>query len=104
MKILWTKNGNVMKHMAFCGGKNGEFYVLLTMHPCTILQINPTRCTVLLGVFISLLCMFWTTMCPSSGEITVSMHHWYLSLCMGGVWSASWSFTPTSRPDQGFIY
>src|SRR5215475_11466258 len=35
-------------------------------------------------------------MCPSSGEITVSMRHWYLSLCMGGVWSAGWSETPTS--------
>ena len=23
-------------------------------------------------------------MCPSSGEITVSMRHWYLSLCMDG--------------------
>ena len=41
------------------------------------------------------------SMCPSSGEITVYMRHWYLSLCMGGVWSAGWieaSFTPTSRP------
>ena len=43
--------------------------------------------------------MFRATMCPSSGEITVSMRHWYLSLCVGGVWSAGWSFTPTSRPD-----
>ena len=32
--------------------------------------------------------MFRTSMCPSSGEITVFMRHWYLSLCMGGVWSA----------------
>jgi hypothetical protein len=23
------------------------------------------------------------------------MRHWYLSLCMGGVWSAGWSFNPT---------
>jgi hypothetical protein len=44
--------------------------------------------------------MFRTSMCPSSGEITLSMRHWYLSLCMGGVWSAGWSFTPTSRPDD----
>jgi len=45
------------------------------------------------------------TMCPSSGEITVSMRHWYLSLCMGGVWSAGWSETPTSRPDLfGWFY
>jgi len=36
---------------------------------------------------------------PSPGEITVSMRHWYLTLCMGGVWSAGWSETPTSSPD-----
>ena len=74
-----------------------QFYVLLTVHPCTFLQINPTRCTILLSIFISLLYMFRTTMCPSSGEITVSMRHWYLSLCMGGFWSAGWSFTPTKQ-------
>jgi len=28
-----------------------RFYVLLTIHPCTILQINPTRCTILLSIF-----------------------------------------------------
>ena len=28
--------------------------------------------------------MFRATMCPSSGELTVSMRHWYFSLCMGG--------------------
>jgi len=67
------------------------------MHPCTVLQINPTRCTILLSIFISLLYMFRATMCPSSGEITLSMR-WYLSLCMGGVWSAGWSFNQTSRP------
>ena len=43
--------------------------------------------------------MFRATICPSSGEITVSIRHWYLSLCMGGVWSAGWGETPTSRPD-----
>jgi hypothetical protein len=69
-----------------------QFYVLLIVHPCTILQINPTRCTILLSIFISLLYMFRTTICPSSGEIAVSMRHWYLSLCMRGVWSAGWSY------------
>ena len=64
-----------------------------------ILQINKTRCTILLGIFGSLLYMFRATMCPSPGENTVSMRHWYLSLCMGGVWSAGWSETPTGRPD-----
>jgi len=50
-------------------------------------------------IFITLLYMFQATMCSSSGEITVSMRHWYLSLCMGGFWSACWSETPASRPD-----
>jgi len=59
----------------------------------SILQINPTRCTILLSIFISLLYMFRATMCPSPGEITVSMRHWYLSLCRGGVWSSGWSET-----------
>ena len=71
------------KHIAY-------FFVLFAVQPCTILQINPTRCTILSSIFISFLYMFRATMCPSSGEITVSMRHWYLSLCMGGVWSAGW--------------
>jgi len=32
--------------------------------------------------------MFRASMCPSSGENAASMRHWYLSLCMGGVWPA----------------
>ena len=28
--------------------------------------------------------MFRVTVCPSLGELTVSMRHWYFSLCMGG--------------------
>jgi hypothetical protein len=79
--------------------KYTQFYVLLTNHPYTILQINPTRCTILLSIFISPLYIFRAIMCPSSGEIAVSMWHWYLSLCMAGVWSAGWSYTPTSRPE-----
>jgi hypothetical protein len=63
------------------------------------LQINPTRCTTLLSTFISLIYMFRANMCPSSEEITVSIRHWYLSLCMGGFWSAGWSETSTSRPE-----
>ena len=62
-----------------------------------LLQINPTRCTVLLSIFISLLHMFRANMCPSLGEIAVSIRHWYLSLCMDDVWSVGCSFTPTSR-------
>jgi len=61
------------------------------------LQTNPTRRTILLSIFISLLYMFRATTCPSSGEITVSMWHWYLSLCMGGIWSAGWSETKYTK-------
>ena len=32
--------------------KNYEFYVILTLHPCIISQINPTRCTILFNIFI----------------------------------------------------
>ena len=76
-----------------------KLYVLLTVHPCTILQINPTRRTILFNLFISLLYVFRATMCPSSGEIIVYMRHWYMSFCMGGVWFAGWCENPTSRPD-----
>ena len=31
-----------------------EFHVLLTVHPCIISQINPTRCTILFNIFIYL--------------------------------------------------
>jgi len=39
------------------------------------LYVKPTWCTIFLSMFISFLCMFRATMCPSSGEITVSMRH-----------------------------
>jgi len=26
----------------------------------------------------------WSAMCPASGELSVSMRHWYFSFCMGG--------------------
>ena len=67
-----------------------EFYVSLTAHPCTISQISPTRCTILLNVFISLLYTFWASMCPSSGENYCICAALVLALCIGGVWSAGW--------------
>jgi len=48
-----------------------------------------------------LLYMFRATMCPSSGKLTVSMRHWYFSLCMGGC------LVCCNRPDShlvGFIW
>jgi len=68
---------------------------------CHWIQVGAQFCLVYIYIYIymPLLSIFRATMCPSSGEITVSMWHWYLSICMGGVWSAGWSFIPTSRPD-----
>ena len=51
-----------------------------------ILQISPTRCTILLNIFISLLYMFRAFMCPSSGEnyciyvtlVFVTLYGWRL--------------------------
>jgi hypothetical protein len=37
-----------------------------------------------LAYLFQLLYVFRVTTCPSSGELTVSMRHWYFSLCMGG--------------------
>jgi len=59
-----------------------EFYVLLTVHPCIILQISATRCTILLNIFISLLYMFRGSMCSSSGE--------KLYLCDNGICHSLW--------------
>ena len=46
-----------------------------------------------------LLYMFRTTMCPSSGELTLSMRHWYFSLCMGG-YLVCWLGCDQSHPKQ----
>ena len=60
-------------------------YVLLTVHPHMIFykwsQLGAHYFVVCL---FQLLYMFRATTCPSSGELTVSMRHWYFSLCMGG--------------------
>ena len=68
------------------------FYVLLTLHLCIISQINPTRCTVLFNIFISLLfsTCFGRPCAHHQEKFAVSMQHWYLSLCVVGVWSAGW--------------
>ena len=60
------------------------FYVLLAVYPCIILWIKPTWCTVFLSsMFISFLYMFRATMCPSSGETTVSKRHLVLVILYG---------------------
>jgi hypothetical protein len=48
-----------------------------------IFYIKPTWCTVFLSLFISFLYMFWVTMCPSSGKITVFMQHLVLVILCG---------------------
>ena len=76
-----------------------HFYVLLTVHPCTILQINPKSAQFCL-VYLFLFSTCFEQHCAHYQEkIAIFMRHWYLSICMGGVWSAGWSETPTNRPD-----
>ena len=85
------------------------FFTFFVYRPSlyNLFQMKPTRCTLLLSIFPSPLYMFRATMCPSSGELTVFVRHWYFSLCMGvclvcllgwdcslvAVWSASWDGT-----------
>ena len=48
-----------------------------------------------------ILYLFRATMCPSLGELTVSMRHWYFSLCMNEKYQCR---TDTvSSPDDGHI-
>jgi len=51
------------------------FYVLLNLHSCLILQIEPIWCTIFLNIFIAFLYMFRATMCPSSEENTIRTRH-----------------------------
>jgi len=61
------------------------FYVLLTVHPCIIFfKWSQLGAHDFLVYLFQHLYMFRATMCPSSEELTVSMQHWYFSLCMGG--------------------
>jgi Mn2+/Fe2+ NRAMP family transporter len=75
-------------------------YIFYSGPRCSnILQISPTRCTILLNIFISLLYRFRASMCPSSGEnyciyatlVFFTLYGWRL-VC-------SLDFNPTSRPD-----
>jgi len=60
-------------------------FVLLTVHPCIICFIwSQLGAQYFLVYLFQFLYMFRATMCPSSGELTVSMRHWYFSLYMGG--------------------
>ena len=61
----------------------------------------PSWCTIFLSMFISFLYMFRATMCPSSGEITVSMRHLvFVTLC-GWVFSMQvGTCIPDSHPHR----
>jgi len=51
-------------------------------HKCTCLVNKANLLHNFLSKFISFLYMFWVTMCPSSGEITVSIQHLvFVTLC-----------------------
>jgi hypothetical protein len=50
-------------------------------------------------MFVSILYMFRATMCPSSGEITVSMRHLVFITVWMTVWYAGWDFIPSCIPD-----
>ena len=52
------------------------------------IQLGAQFC--LIYLFMSLHYMFRASTCPSSGENSVPMQQWHLSLCMGGVWFAGW--------------
>ena len=45
--------------------------------------MKPTWCTIFLSMLISFHYMFWATMCPSSGEITLSLRHFVLVILCG---------------------
>jgi len=81
---------------------------------CSLFRMKPTRCILLLSIFISPSLHVSGIMCPSSGELTVSMRHWYFSLCMGGslvCWLGWVSSQPVDQcridtghsPDDGHI-
>ena len=74
---------------------------IVDLHPCIISQISPTRCTILLNIFISLLYMFRASMCPLSGENYCIYATLVTGICHS-VWVASGllvGFSPTNRPD-----
>ena len=58
------------------------FYVLLNVHLSIIFVNKPNRCTIFSYIFISILYMFRSPMCPSSGELILSTRHLvYVTLC-----------------------
>jgi len=69
-----------------------KLYVLLIVHPCIILYIEPTWCKIFLSMFISFHYMFRATMCPSWGKITIFVT---LDTCHS-VWMTVW-YVPSDK-------
>jgi hypothetical protein len=88
-----------------------KFYILLTVHPCIILSIKPTWCTIFLSMFISFLYTFRATKCPSSGETNVFMQHlvpvilcgWLSGMHPYRITSTECHINTVVSPDNGHI-
>jgi len=75
-----------------------EFYILLTVNLSIIFVNKRTSCTIFSYMFISIPHVFWAAMCPSSGELIVSVRHLvYITLCR---WPSGMQVgIPTCIPD-----
>ena len=75
-----------------------KFYVLLTVHPRTISQISPTKCTTrFVCSFISLLYMFRASKCPSSSVENCCIYATLIFVTLYGWRLVCW--LDWSRPD-----
>jgi len=80
--FLWGTN--IVLSSWFYYERSWSFYALLTLHPSIIFVNKPNYRTNFSCMFISILYMFRATMCPSSGELTVSMRYLvYVTLKQG---------------------
>ena len=73
---LYNTLNKVMKDWILCFVDRGSLYNLF--------QMKPTRCTTILSIFISNSVHVSGNYLPIIRELTVSMRHWYFSLCVGG--------------------
>ena len=75
------------------------YFLQLMLNVCLANKFNQVHNSVQY-IYLFLLCTCFGHSCAHKQEkITVSMRHWHLLLCIGGVWSAGWTVNPTSRPD-----
>ena len=102
-KILRSVHKIYVNLCSVCFLKERLFHALLSVHPCIIcFKWSQLGAHYFLVYLFQILYMFRATMCTSSGELTVSIRHWYFSLCVGGclVCWLGWDSFPTSRPDS----